>query len=383
MSSKEDTYKNAFLWIDLKKINIKRNPRKRGNVGFSPEKMAHLRNDIKDNGHKLPLEVRLIDGVYTLIAGERRYRSICSLYESNELCFNRLTHKIEPAQEVYSKVCCIQTSDDEKKSLVSALMENLLHVPLSDYEIIMQCQLLEEAGMSRQQQAQMLNLSEAWVSQTYSLLNPEKCNPRVLEAMASGVLGRTQALQFLNYDLDKSNVILDGAIDRWKSEETEKFQTIMKERDLLLEQWDACDDALQKAMESGNEEAISNAKKALVEAESKIDTSGKNLEKTKKNKKDKKPKPSMEQIQEAARDNDADGSAQRHMPMKTLRQYADKTAELLEQQGEIINPTTGLPCSRREIQIVLDVCNCILSRNNLRQPLDALFVSEEISVAAK
>ena len=69
--------------------------------------------------------------------------------------------------------------------------------------------------------------------------------------------------------------------------------------------------------------------------------------------------------------------------MKTLRQYADKTAELLEQQGEIINPTTGLPCSRREIQIVLDVCNCILSRNNLRQPLDALFVSEEISVAAK
>ena len=68
------------------------------------------------------------------------------------------------------------------------------------------------------------------------------------------------------------------------------------------------------------------------------------------------------------------------MPMKTLRQYADKIKEVLDTpDAEIIHPVTGEAISRREVRIVLDVCNCILSRNGLRTPLDSLFVEDDES----
>lgn len=384
MTATSEGHKDAFLWIDPTTIKVKKNPRGRTNTGFSVDEMARLRGNIKENGHKLPLEIRYIDGVPTLIAGERRWRSIMALVAENDLCFNRVTRKKEPAKQVYATVCCIETAcENEAEAMVAAVLENMLHVPLNDYEILLHCQTLDEAGMSRQEQAERLKLSEAWVSQTFSLLNPEKCNPKVLEAMAEGVLGRTQALQFLNYPPDKIEAILDRAIARWKHDEESKQTAAIKERDDLLAQWELNDEKLRQAEDSGDDELAAEARRAMLTVTNQVDDAAKNIEKTKKNKKS-KPKPSMEQIQEAAKDEDVEGTAQRHMPMKTLRQYSDKITAMLANPGdEFVNPTTDEPLSRREIQIVRDVCDCILSRNTLRTPLDALYAVPDLAIAAK
>jgi hypothetical protein len=334
------------------------------------------------------LEIRILEGKPTLIAGERRLRSILALIQENDLCFNRITRKMEHASQLYSKVCCIETDcESENAAAIAAVVENTLHVPLNDFEVLLNCQLLDDAGMSRQQQAESLGMSEAWISQTFSLLNPEKCHPKVLESMADGVLGRTQALQLLNYPAEKVEDILKLAVDRWKKQETAKEQAVIEEQAKLLKDWDDYDGKLQLAIESGNAEAQAEAAAKLNEAEENLAAADKNIKKVK-GKKGTKPKPSMEQIQQAAMELDAEGTAQRHMPMKTLRQYADKLTTMLEdKEAELFNPNTDEPISRKEVRLIRDVCDCILARNKLKSPIEALFVVDEVeeplAVAAK
>ncbi len=377
--------KDGFVWLDPKTLIIWQNPRTEKNVGFGIEEMGRLRDDIREKGLKLPLEVRRTAEGWTLIAGERRLRNILALLDENGPCFNRITRKTEPASVVYAKVCCVETAvADNQEAMVEAILENYLHAQLTDWEIVLQCQLLEDAGLSRKDLAKRLGKSEAWVSQTFSLLDTEKTHPKVLEAMADGVLGRTQALQFLTYPADKVGEILQRAVERHQRALDEKEAAARKDADKALADWEKYEQELADAEAAADEAKMAEARKKLSATESKMEEAEERVKKAKKSgsAKKKKPKPSIQDIQEAARDADADGSAQRHMPMKQVRQIADKLTELLDSGEEMINTETDQPYSTREVRIVRDVLDCVLSRNTLRTPLDALNV-DDVALAAK
>ena len=69
-------FNNKLKNIDINKIQANENqPR----TVFNEEKIEELAASIKENGLIQPIVVRKVNGIYHIIAGERRYRACCSL----------------------------------------------------------------------------------------------------------------------------------------------------------------------------------------------------------------------------------------------------------------------------------------------------------------
>ena len=55
---------------------------------LNEEKIEELAASIKENGLIQPIVVRKVNGIYQIIAGERRYRACCSLkYETSTMYY--------------------------------------------------------------------------------------------------------------------------------------------------------------------------------------------------------------------------------------------------------------------------------------------------------
>lgn len=362
-------------WFDPQDIEIHSNPRTLTNPGFKPEKMKELREGIRKDGLKQALEIRLVDGKPRLIAGERRLRNILNLVENDAECYNRRTRKWEKASKVYKKVPCVVTHcESDKDATRAAVLENLLHEHLTDYELLLACEQAEAGGMTRAEQADLFGKSEAWVSQSHSLL---KGDPLVLEAMASGILGRTQALRFLNVAADKVKAVLERSIKYHEMEEKQKEKELLVERDRVYESLEAHDAELAAAMATGNKEAVAEARQAIAGDEAAATAVERRIKKHKTNTGGKRtPRPSINHIDQAAKDEDADNGPSRHMPMKTVKRIADQLTTLLDKGEALVNKGTEKEYSRREVRIIRDVLDCILSRNTLNNPLEALDTTE-------
>ena len=92
-------FNNKLKNIDINKIQANENqPR----TVFNEEKIEELAASIKENGLIQPIVVRKVNGIYQIIAGERRYRACCSLnmkqvpciiedYDDKSLILHRIT----------------------------------------------------------------------------------------------------------------------------------------------------------------------------------------------------------------------------------------------------------------------------------------------------
>jgi hypothetical protein len=369
------------VWFDPREITIVANPRQQDNPGFLPHNMKALREDIQKYGLKQPVEIYLKNDVPILIAGERRLRSILALLEAEADCYDRGTRTTRSAEEVYGEVPCTLTEiKDDKDRARAAVMENLLHEHLTDYEILLQCATLQEAGHTRAEQAKVFDKSEAWVSQSHSLLAG---HPMILDAMRDGTLGRTQALKFLDYPQDKVEVILQKAINYNRMAAEEKESEIDKELETIYEAIDAQDEALEAAHEKGDREEVALLRRKLAEKEKEAEILSKKAKKVKQaGVSKKKPKPSISDIQQAAQEEDAANGANHHVPVKVVRRLTDHLIELLESGEPLINPNDDTEYSRREVRILVDAFNWFLARNNLKSPLEALNSDDE-AIAAK
>lgn len=376
------TKKDFVVWFDPREIAIVANPRQQDhNPGFLPQNMKLLREDIQKYGLKQPLEVYLKNDLPVLIAGERRLRSILESLETDAKCYDRGTKTIRSAEEVYGEVpCTITEIKDDKDRARAAVMENLLHEHLTDYEILLQCATLQEAGHTRAEQAHVFDKSEAWVSQSHSLLAG---HPMILDAMRDGTLGRTQALKFLDYPKDKVEVILQKAINYNRMATEEKESEIDNQLQAIYEAADAQEEALNAAQEKGDQEEIALLRRQLAEKEKEADILFKKAKKVKKATNGKtKTKPSINDIQQAAQEEDAANGANHHVPVKVLRRITDQMTDLLESGQALINPNDDTEYSRREVRILVDAFNWFLARNNLKSPLEAL-TSDSENIAAK
>ena len=86
---------------------------------------------------------------------------------------NQHNNKMEPALFVYGErgvECKVTDAVDEKESLRQAIQENTLHRwLLTDYELLLQCEKMERACIFADQ-FETMGVSEAWISQSHSLL---------------------------------------------------------------------------------------------------------------------------------------------------------------------------------------------------------------------
>jgi hypothetical protein len=363
-------------------IEVVSNPRSLKNPGWGEEKMSELREGIQNDGLKQALEVRIVGKKPRLIAGERRLRSIQRLIELDVDCYDRNTNKWGKASKVYAKVKCIVTEcADDKEAARAAVLENLLHEHLTDYELLFQCETLEASGHSRTEQAKVFGKSEAWVSQSHSLL---KGHPKILEAMTDDTLGRTQALELLKCPPEKVEGVLARSIAYSKMDMSEKEKELVVHQNNLYEKLEEYEANLAAAQELGAKPSeIANINRAIAEGEKAADANERKIQKYRRSSSKRKPRPSMSNIQRAANEADAAGGTQRHVPMKSVRRWADQLTSSLAEESPLVDTDTGEEFSRREVRILRDLMDLILARNGLKSPLEILLIKENESVAAK
>ena len=306
--------------------NYLRNPRLLSSNGFKTEKMKRLSDSVIETGITSPPVIgRLPDGEEWLAGGERRMRTVLGLLAKDTFCYNPATRKKEKASVVYGGgVKCRIVECRDIKALVSlALQDNILHEQLSDYELMKMAVDMEEAGLSRAEQAEIFRLSEGWLSQTHKLAKMPK---RVHEWLENDVFGRSAGLICLQVDPSQLDNVLTVAMqtsaERAKAEEA----VATKAHDAATDEVEAADTALRLSAFAGSDDVQRRARK-------RFDAAGREAARTQQKLKQasdrvQNPHITGDDIQAAAAQVGADGDITRTRPMKTVRQDVQSLAEM-------------------------------------------------------
>lgn len=379
----------------LGKKDTRFNPRTLSNPGFSNDNMDSLRRGIAKDGlnHALLIRIDPVTNKPKLVAGERRLRAICLLVERDQeaerkikagdknakriLVKNQKNGKMETAVSVYldqGVECKITDETDEKEFLRQAIQENTLHESLTDYELLLQCRQMEDAGFTRSDQADTMDMSEAWISQSHGLLNGPAC---VLTAMERGQLTRTAALTFLAIPNEKVEEVLKRAIDITYREAEQKEAQAQGDLEKAMDEIQRNEGTLRLSQYTGDGAAerkarrqINRAGKARTAAEKKILTA----------KQKKKKKIPVEIINKAAQQ--VDGAAEnlnKPQSMKHARLISTQIKSLLESTKEdvLVRPDSKQQYSKRDVCVVLNVIEWFLNQNHCKHPLDAILIADE------
>ncbi len=151
---------------------------------FDAEKLDELAASIRHNGLVQPLVVREKDGIYELIAGERRFRAIRDVLG-------------------WTKVPVLIMDAEDAKMRELALVENLQRADLNAIEIAVAYQELQkETGLTHEKIAERVGVSRAQVTNTMRLLDlPEEV--RRLVAEGSLQAGSARAILSLSNPLSQ------------------------------------------------------------------------------------------------------------------------------------------------------------------------------------
>jgi ParB family chromosome partitioning protein len=362
--------------FDIEIIREK-NPRGTKNVGFSQLEMYRLREGIRRDGLRHAILVRKVGDRYRLVAGERRLRSVQKLIEDDlaaakngeERILCKCGKKMLPASEAFSYVeCKVSDADNDREARRQAIIENTMHVQLSDYELLLQVKAMEEEGFTREEQADTLAVSESHISQSHGLLNS---HPKILNYIEAGFLPRTAAITFLQIPDDKISDVLDKAISLTYAEADKKEMDALKEKEEALEQIEEASEKIKLAHFTGDQDVVRRSRRAINKANKTAEKADEKIKSARATKKE-GVKLSVEAVNSAAVETGADNNLKRPRSMKNIRLILVDLSNLLEQE-KIVLPETNKEVLHRDVKVVADVLSWVLNTNkSIKHPLDAL-----------
>ncbi|MDD2261336.1 MAG: ParB/RepB/Spo0J family partition protein [Clostridia bacterium] len=195
----DDNNKNQLIELDID--NIQRDP-KQPRKEFSKEELDELAESVREKGILQPILVRKTGDVYTIVAGERRFRAA--------------------KQEKLKKVPVIVKEFTEKEVLEISLIENIQRKDLNPIEQAEAYKRLsDEFGATQEEIAKSLGKSRPVVTNKLRLLN---LSERILSYLRRGKLteGHARLLLSINDDL-REDVAQEAAEKGLSVRELEKL----------------------------------------------------------------------------------------------------------------------------------------------------------------
>lgn len=185
----DDNNKNLLIELDIDKIQRDpRQPRKE----FSKEELDELAQSVREKGILQPILVRRTGDVYTIVAGERRFRAA--------------------KQEKLKKVPVIVKEFTEKEVLEISLIENIQRKDLNPIEEAEAYRRLsDEFGATQEEIAKNLGKSRPVVTNKLRLLT---LSERILSYLRRGKLTEGHARLLLSVNDDLREDIAQEAVEK-------------------------------------------------------------------------------------------------------------------------------------------------------------------------
>ena len=256
------------------------NPRGREKGGgFDAEPMEELMDSIIKLGLQQPILARLVDadGNYSdqndtpqLIAGERRLMAITKLKQKKTLVYNKHTHEMEPANEVYDTIPVSLLEDcDDDTALSLAVDENEQSQPLTPKDQVRLVEDLIAIGLTPNQICDRLNKNAAWVNHTqhFKTSLPEAC----FETLMAGGITRHVATELLKYKQEDRGEIWEEAQAALTGKRRKKREELEDQVEIAAGAVEVTDAEKQLSDELGLDEEEAAA--AAAEAEEKLEGS--------------------------------------------------------------------------------------------------------------
>lgn len=203
--------------------------------GFEEGKIQSLANSIKKLGLLQSIGIReMPDGTNQLIWGERRCRAITLLVEKKEEVFDPETQTLRLASEVYEEIPCrILRNCTDEQAIQSAWVENNEHEDLSQADVMDLCDRLHEYGYSRKEICDLLNVSESWLSVTFSF--KEKLPTHLYNQLRTGQITRSFAAKILSQPAELRNELQLLAEQIASERHQEIIQDLEEEEEMVEE----------------------------------------------------------------------------------------------------------------------------------------------------
>lgn len=161
-------------------------------VEFNDEALMDLAQSIRENGLIQPITVREIDGLYQIIAGERRFRAL----------------KLNGAVEV---PVMVMDADDIQMAEM-ALVENIQRENLSAIEEAKSyLDIMKFTGMNQSQLALRVGKSQSSIANKIRLLN---LDDDIQNAVSSKQITERHARALLGLDEEKQHKVLDTIVKK-------------------------------------------------------------------------------------------------------------------------------------------------------------------------
>lgn len=351
---------------------------------FKKKSMASLKVSIAEIGLEAPILVRAIrnnpksefdqdkfpkNKLWELIAGERRIRAIMKLIEENADCVDPSTGNMSIATKAFEYVDAkILYNCSDEWALRLSVSENLEREQVSQLDLMNFCIELSEVRNSMggikwtpSQVAEIMGKSETWVSHTKSLM---KLPNEVKKLLANNIIDRSIALYFLKVDPEKISEVVEKVKEMSLAQQDLDKSLAEKFYNEAQKKCEIAEAGIVTAKYGFGD--IGNARKERTLAKQKMRESKKRRNAAN----EKKPKITQDIVQEAAVKAGAVKKKKNPISVKTIRQKRDVLKKAVEESNsqKIIDPETGDEYSRRDIEIVLSVCEHILGKTGTFNP---------------
>jgi len=217
--------------------------------GIESSKMEELKCSIKNSGLDNPIRLRPVDGGYLeIVNGERRFRCISDLCDSDEKCHSPEVGSKIPASEAFEWIDCRIEVMDDKVALGVALKTNETSEIIGDLASLQVVRALRESGYDDQEILRSTGKSLSWLRETDRIIGlDEVC----LDHFEKDQITRKAAIQLaLIENAEERLSILDRIVGIARDRKTNQL------------------DALHRKVEKADEEHFVNEANAELAAES-------------------------------------------------------------------------------------------------------------------
>ena len=197
--------------------------------GIESSKMEELKASIKNSGLDNPIRVRPVGSeapYLEIVNGERRFRCISDLCESDYKCHSPESGAELPASEVYEWVDCRIESMDDKTALGIALKTNETSEVIGDLASLQVVRTLREAGYDDQEILLSTGKSLSWLRETDKIIGLDST---CLSHFENDQITRKAAIQLaLIGNAEERLSLLEQIVDIARDRKTSRIKTLDK-----------------------------------------------------------------------------------------------------------------------------------------------------------